>query len=210
VTIAGPSPSVALIGKSVQPGETPQPIAIRLTAPDELREGSVMTFSVRARQPARFSGREAIEVSAADGAASAKLTEDNGLTLEDAQVAVATLDTGKAFNGSAFGPLRYRIVTDDGAGDWQPLAMLVRVPTLRELKCAQGPERPCELTGANLFLIDAVASDPSFSHAVRLPEGFPGYALSVPHPVGGRLYLRLHDDPGVVNELDVPTIRRGA
>jgi hypothetical protein len=81
-------------------------------------------------------------------------------------------------------------------------------PSSRE--CVQGPERPCELSGANLFLLDTVASDSTFSHAVKTPEGFPGYALSVPHPVGGRLYLRLRDDPGVVNELDVPTIRRGA
>jgi hypothetical protein len=208
VTIAGPSPSVSLIGKSVQPGEPAQLLAIRLTAPDELRQGAVMTFSVRARQPARFSGHEAIEVAAADGEASAKLTEQSGLTLEDAQVAVATLDTGKAFNSSAFGPLRYRLVTDDGAGDWQPLATLVRVPTLRGLKC-EGPERPCELSGADLFLLDSVASDPSFSHAVKMPEGFPGYALSVPHPVGGRLYLRLRDDPGVVNELETPAARHG-
>jgi hypothetical protein len=204
VTVAGPSPSVDLIGKSVQPGESAQPIAIRLTAPDELRQGAVMTFSLRARQPARFSGDETIEVAAAEGGASASLTEQNGLTLEDAQVAVATLDTAKAFNSSAFGPLRYRIVTDDGAGDWQPLATLVRVPTLRELKCDQGPERPCALSGSNLFLIDSVASDPAFSHAIKAPEGFPGYALAVPHPAGGRLYIRLRDDPGVVNEAVLP------
>ncbi|MEJ0063993.1 MAG: hypothetical protein WDM85_00095 [Caulobacteraceae bacterium] len=207
VTVAGPSPSVTLIGKSVQPGGPADPIAIRLTGPDELRQGAVITFSLRARQPARFSGDEAIEVAAAGGGASARLTEQSGLTLEDAQVAVATLDTAKAFNGSAFGPLRYRVVTDDGGGDWQPLATLVRLPTLRELKCDQGPERPCELSGSNLFLIDSVASDPSFSHAIKAPEGFPGYALAVPHPSGGRLYIRLRDDPGVVNEAVIPAGR---
>jgi hypothetical protein len=206
VTVSGPSPSVTLIGKSVQPGEAADPIAIRLTGPDELRQGAVITFSLRARQPARFSGDEAIEVAAAGGGASARLTEQSGLTLEDAQVAVATLDTAKAFNGSAFGPLRYRVVTDDGGGDWQPLATLVRLPTLRELKC-EGPERPCELSGSNLFLIDSVASDPSFSHAIKPPEGFPGYALAVPHPSGGRLYIRLRDDPGVVNEAVIPAGR---
>jgi len=206
VTVTGPSPSVALIGKSVLPGAAADPIAIRLTGADELRQGAVITFSLRARQPATFSGDDAIEV-AAGGGASARLTEQSGLTLEDAQVAVATLDTAKAFNGSAFGPLRYRVVTGDGSGDWQPLATLVRLPTLRELKCDQGPERPCELSGANLFLIDSVASDPSFSHAIKAPEGFPGSALAVPHPTGGRLYIRLRDDPGVVNEAVIPAAR---
>jgi len=207
VTVAGPSPSVALIGKSVQPGEPTQPIPIRLTGADELRQGAVMTFSVRALQPSRFSSDESIEVATIDGGASAKLTQQSGLTLEDAHVALATLDTGKAFGGSAFGPLRFRIVTSDGPGVWQPLATLVRTPVLRELKCDAGPERPCELSGSNLFLIDSVASDPAFAHVVKTPEGFPGYVLSVPHPIGGRLYIRLRDDPGVVNEAVAPAGR---
>ena len=113
VTVTGPSPSVTLIAKSVQPAESADPIAIRLTGPDELRQGAVISFSLRAHQPARFSGDETIEV-AAGRRLPARLTEQSGLTLEDAQVAVATLDTAKAFNGSAFGPLRYRVVTDDG------------------------------------------------------------------------------------------------
>ena len=165
-------------------------IPIRLTAPDDLRQGAVMTFSVRARQPARFSGRETIEVAAADGEAPRASPSRAASRSRTPQVAVATLDTGKAFNGSAFGPLRYRIVTDDGAGDWQPLATLVRVPTLRELKCDQGPD--AALRAHRLEPVPAsnsVASDPGFSHAVRPPDGFPGYALSVPHPVRGRLYI---------------------
>jgi hypothetical protein len=201
-TVAGPSPSVALIGKSVAPIAPDQAIAVRLTSPDELRQGAVLTFSVRARQPSRFSGRESIEVAAAGGAI-AKLTPQDGLTLVDSQVAVARLDTAKAFDGSAFGPLRYRLVTDDGAGDWQPLATLVRVPALKELKCEPGPERSCQLMGANLFLIDAVAADPAFARATKVPAGFPGFALTTPHPVGGKLYLRLHDDPSAVNEAEV-------
>jgi hypothetical protein len=207
VTVAGPSPSVALIGKSVQPAEPTQPIPIRLTGADELRQGAVMTFSVRALQPSRFSSDEWVEVATTDGEASAKLTQQSGLTLEDAHVALATLDTGKAFGGSAFGPLRFRIVTGDGTGAWQPLATLVRTPVLRELKCDAGPERPCELSGANLFLIDSVASDPAFAHAIKTPEGFPGYVLNVPHPIGGRLYIRLRDDPAVVNEAVAPAGR---
>jgi hypothetical protein len=32
-----------------------------------------------------------------------------------------------------------------------------------------------------------------------VPDGFPGYSLPVPHPAEGRLYVRLRDDPGVIN-----------
>jgi hypothetical protein len=50
-----------------------------------------------------------------------------------------------------------------------------------------------------LFLIDSVAIDPQFDHPVKVPAGFPGYALPVPHPISGRLYLRLRDNPTVIN-----------
>ncbi|HZZ89220.1 MAG TPA: hypothetical protein VFE13_12905 [Caulobacteraceae bacterium] len=208
VAITGPSPSATLIGKGVAPAAAEPAIAVRLTSPDELRQGAVLSFSLRARQPSRFTGREAIEV-ATTGGASVKLTSQNGLILVDPQVAVATLDTAKAFDGSAFGPLRYRLVTEDGAGDWQPLGTLVRAPTLKALKCEQGAEHPCQLEGAKLFLIDAIAADPGFAHAVKVPIGFPGYSLAAPHPVGGKLYLRLHDDPSAVNEVDFNVRKSG-
>jgi hypothetical protein len=51
----------------------------------------------------------------------------------------------------------------------------------------------------DLFLIDSVANDPQFNHSVRVPAGFPGYALPVPHPISGRLYLRLRDNPSFIN-----------
>jgi hypothetical protein len=57
------------------------------------------------------------------------------------------------------------------------------------------------LSGANLFLVDSVASDPQFDHPVEVPDGFPGYVLPVPHPAGGQLYLKLRDDPSVVNQV---------
>jgi hypothetical protein len=202
----GPSrPKVALIGKSVQ-GADPasSAIPIQLAGADELPQTAQLTFSLKAEGPLKFTGHEAVEVSAAGGAATTMLTPGAGLTQEDPQVMLATLDAGKAFGGSAFGPLQYRLVADGVPGDWQPLATLVRLPTLRDLKCAGHVEHGCELEGSNLFLIEAVSADPAFSHAVRVPEGFPGVRLSVPHPAEGKLYLRLHDDPGVVNLATFP------
>ncbi|MGC1304089.1 MAG: hypothetical protein WA840_17115, partial [Caulobacteraceae bacterium] len=196
-------PSVALIGKSIQPLAPGAANAIQLTDKDELPQGAVLTFSIRAQTPAAFSGDEKIEVAGADGTVLATLAAPGGLVLEDAHVALATLDTGKAFNPSAYGPLRFRIVAGEGAGDWQPLATLVRLPVLGELKCA-GADQPCQLGGSGLFLIDSVSNSASFTDPVKVPEGFTGYSLPVPHPKGGLLYVKLHDDPSVVNQASVP------
>lgn len=127
------------------------------------------------------------------------------MTLEDAKVALATLDPAKAFGPSAFGPLQFRVVSDGTPGDWQPLATLVRLPVLHDLKCPAAADQACKLSGANLFLVDAVASDPQFQHPVEVPDGFPGYVLPVPHPASGQLYVKLRDDPSVVNQVTLAT-----
>jgi hypothetical protein len=44
-----------------------------------------------------------------------------------------------------------------------------------------------------------VASTAQFDHPVLVPDGFPGDALPVPAPVGGQLYVKLRDDPQVIN-----------
>ena len=62
----------------------------------------------------------------------------------------------------------------------------------------------CTLRGSNLFLIDSVASDGGFTHSVQIPEGFSGTTISVPRPVAKTLYVKLRDDPTVVNTLSVP------
>jgi hypothetical protein len=45
-----------------------------------------------------------------------------------------------------------------------------------------------------------VSSDAQFGHPVQVPDGFPGYTLPVPRPTDGQLYVRLRDDPSVVNQ----------
>ena len=78
---------------------------------------------------------------------------EGGIVLQDSKTALVTLDPTKAFGGSAFGPLRFRPISSDGTqGDWQPLATLVRVPQLKELKCAEGAPL-CTLVGTDLFLL---------------------------------------------------------
>jgi hypothetical protein len=155
---------------------------------------------VRAKSPATFHREASIEVATEDEAFANTLSLANrGLTLADAKVAVATFDPAKAFGFSAFGPLKFRVVNRGTAGDWQPLATLVRLPVLQALQCPSSAEKTCKLTGSNLFLVDSLSGDPEFKEAVRVPDGFPGRALPVPHPGDRGLYLKLRDDPAVIN-----------
>jgi hypothetical protein len=204
-TVESPRPSVTLIGKSILPAassafDSVSPSGqIQLTGPNELPLNAQLTFSIRAQAPAAFSADTKVEVATLQNSFSTDITLSSGLTLEDAQVALATLDTGKAFGPSAFGPIRFRVIEDGVAGDWQPLATLVRVPVFHGLKCPAQLGEPCKLTGSNLFLVDSISNDPQFDHPVQVSEGFPGYILAVPHPIDGQLYVKLHDDPSVVN-----------
>ena len=62
----------------------------------------------------------------------------------------------------------------------------------------------CTLRGNSLFLIDSVASDAAFTHSIQIPEGFSGSSLSVPRPANRTLYVKLRDDPTVINTLALP------
>jgi hypothetical protein len=205
-SIGAPRPSVALIAKSVQPSGSDAGSHIQLADDNELPQRAQLTFSIRAKSPAAFGRNEMLEVATADGSYSTTLSLANGgLTLETREVAIATLDPAQAFGPSAFGPLQFRVVDGGVTGNWQPLATLVRLPSLRKLVCPATPELACKLSGSDLFLVDSIATDPKFRHAVQVPDGFPGYALPVPHPKHGLLFVKLRDDPGIINLASVET-----
>ena len=205
-SVDAPRPSVRLIDKSVQQLASSGDSNILLANRDELPQDAKLTFSMRAQMPRTFAHDEKIEVATADESFSTTLSlSSGGVTLENANVAVATLDPAKAFGPSAFGPLQFRVVANGVTGEWQPLATLVRLPVLKDLKCPSTPELACKLSGSNLYLLDSVSSDSQFGHAVQVPEGFPGYTLPVPHPIDGQLYVKLRDDPSVVNRAALAT-----
>jgi hypothetical protein len=93
-----------------------------------------------------------------------------------------------------------------GKGDWQPLATLVRVPSLKEVRCPDSPDKQCKLSGSNLFLLDSVAADPQFNQTVSVPIGFADSSMSVPRPNGTLLYIKLRDDPETVDTLVLPVL----
>jgi hypothetical protein len=228
VTIATPRPEVALISKSIQPlpdsaptllqipaktsalGPTPpgpQPLQIHLGDSGELPLDARLSFSLKSVVPERFPRTQVIDVATDDDSLHTTLSLANGhLVLEDATTVVATLDPAKDLGSSAFGPLKFRPVGENGAtGDWKPLAQLVRLPVLTQLKCVRAPEKQCTLTGTNLFLIDSIATDPDFTHSITVPEGYADLTLAVPHPDATHtLYVKLRDDPTAVNTAQTP------
>jgi hypothetical protein len=167
-----------------------------------------LTFLLKAQVPDKFPRKEEIEVATTDGASETLLSVASGnLILQDSENALAILDPLKNLGTSAFGPLQFRPVdADGGKGDWQPLAILVRIPTLNDIRCPADADRECVLSGANLFLLDAVASDRQFKNSVPVAVGYSNTTLPVPRPNGTLLYLKLRDDPSTVDTVALPVL----
>jgi hypothetical protein len=115
------------------------------------------------------------------------------------------LDPLDRFGSSAFGPVHLRAMSADGVtSGWLPLGTLVRVPEFKELRCPRAVTKPCMLTGTDLFLAASIGATQNQDDATEVPPDFTGTQLSVPHPVGGVLYLWLRDDPDTVQTLTLP------
>jgi hypothetical protein len=195
---AAPPPArfgVTLIARNVQRPQATTPVTIKLGNDSEIPSDGRLTFSLRADNGMRFSGQEKVEIVAASGGGTATLDPSNGLTFADPRVAIAAFEPAKALGASAFGALRVRVVKGGVASDWLSLGTLVRLPVIRQLSCPPDTATSCELTGDGLFLIRAFSVTPGFEHPIEVPEGYPGNAIQVPHPIGGTLHVRLHDDP---------------
>jgi hypothetical protein len=205
-TVEPPRPKLTLLSKSIQPGATPS--AVRLGNQDELPQDGRLSFFVKSEVPDAFPRNEKIEVATLDNSFDVLLSlSDGNLVLQDAQTVLATLDPLKSFGPSAFGSLHFRPVDANGAnGDWQALANLVRIPSLKEVRCPDSPDKQCTLSGTNLFLIESVASDSQFKHEVPVPLGFADQTVNVPRPNGTLLYIKLRDDPAAVNKAALPVL----
>lgn len=211
VTVEAARPSALLIARSARPVQAADPGNIQLASADELPQQSQLTFSLRTGSPSAFAANEQVEVATADGSSSAVLgAVTGGLTFESSRVAIATIEPARTLGPAAFGPLRYRMVDAGVAGDWHPLATLVRLPVLKQLECPPQPASACMLVGNNLFLLAAVSDDPQFLRPVTVPDGFPGQEIAVPRPSGAQLYVKLRDDPSAINiaHLEVQTQAR--
>lgn len=205
-TVEPPRPKVLLVSKSVQPGAYPSTIHLGNT--DELPQDGRLSFFLKSEVPSKFPHDEKIEVSTVDGSSDVLLSvADGNLVLQDSESALAILDPLKNFGPSAFGPLQFRAVSDDGTkSDWRPLANLVRIPSLKDVHCPAAPDKQCTLAGSNLFLLDSVASDPQFKDVSPVPAGYAASTISVPRPNGTLLYIKLRDDPAAVASVALPVL----
>jgi hypothetical protein len=206
--IKAPRPKVTILTKSVQFDGNSVPPMVHLGSTDELPQEGRLNFFLRAEVPESFSPAEKIEVATADESFHAFLSlKEGNLTMQDTKTVFAVLDPMKLLGPSAFGPLKFRPVTEDGIdGDWQPLVNLVRIPTLRGFNCVPAGETQCILAGDKLFLLDSVSIDPDFANPVTVPEGFVQDTLPIPAPKAKTLYIKLRDDPAIVDIAVVPTL----
>jgi hypothetical protein len=60
--------------------------------------------------------------------------------------------------------------------------------------------------GEKLFLVDSVSTDADFSSPVTVPDGFMDANLPIPVPKGKELYVRLRDDPSMVDTVVLPVV----
>ena len=85
-----------------------------------------------------------------------------------------------------------------------PLGTLVRLPGFKELHCPHATAKACILSGTNLFLVESVSASSDFTDPIEVPADYTAAQLAVPHPTNGPLYLKLRDDPGTVQTLNLP------
>ena len=207
VTVDVPRPQVTLLSKAAQDDTSVQPSPVKMGSPEDVPLASKLVFFLKSVVPQTFPRNQNVEVAASDGSFHTVLSlSDGSLMLEDSKTALGTVEPLARFGSSAFGPLRARAVSSTGvAGDWMPLGTLVRVPAFKDLRCTHAANKPCTLTGTNLFLAASISAAEDFSNPTDIPADFTGAQLIVPHPAGaGVLYVKLRDDPQTVQTLTLP------
>ena len=173
-------PSATLLSRTIRLPDGPAAGAVRLANELELPLRAELTFSLRAQTPPSFANDDKLEIATTNHAYSVVLGVDTrGITLQSAKIAVVTIDPGKEFGTSAFGPLHYRRIVDGVAGDWHPLVTLVRLPDLTRIRCPEAVELPCSLEGSKLYLLDSVSGEATFSQPtqgagrIHCPDAYP-------------------------------------
>lgn len=205
-TVKHPRPKVRLLSRTaLEGGSSP---VIQFGSAEDLLQSGRTSVVIKSVEPDRFSPSEKIEIATADDSFETTLSlTDGSLVLQDPGTIIALIDPQKLFGPSAFGPLHFRAIDSDGdKGNWESLGRLVRAPDLKELHCPKSPDKPCVLIGANLFLMDSISTDAEFTHPAPVPFGLMDSSITVPHPTGPALYLKLRDDPQIVNTATLPVL----
>lgn len=201
-TVAAARPAFAIVNRRV---DAPPARGLSIALPETVVPvDATLVFSTK-RAGGEFALDDVFEIAAANGSGTARLTIESGAVQRvGGDVAVATVQPRELLGSAVSGPLRIRLLRGGAASDWQPLADVVRLPELDAVTCGE-QANGCTLTGRSLFVLAGVGVTNDPKAAQPVPDGFVGTSLSVPKPVDGGLYLRLHDAPGTMIRVALPT-----
>lgn len=201
VRATAPRPVATLLSRAAadQTARNGLPIAL----PDGvLPADAAMDFSFRITKGALGDGGM-VEIAGPEGHGASLGFRDGALQRVGKNVVVAHFAPRTLLGAGIAGKLRYRLVQDGMAGDWQPLVTLARLPGLARLSCS-ADAATCTLSGDDLFVVAAIGDKPDFVGATPVPLGFVGGSITLPRPAGKTLYLRLHDAPDDVATVTLP------
>ena len=198
-----PSPSPR---RAPQSPSSARPSCNRATAPSisptRMTSPSTSNSSSRSSRPHPFPRTGKLEIANADDTLHTTLTVASGnLILQNPHTLLATLDPLKPSAPPPSGPSASAPISPDGTpGDWLPLVTLVRLPTLKDLRCPPDVTQPCTLSGCALYLstpspptppsptpppsprASSATPSPSPAQPIRRPASTSAYATTPPPP----------------------------
>lgn len=186
-------PGVSLLHRTLKMGHSTGSIALTTKGDQLLPDTGQMVFSARLNEGPRLTAKDRVEIATIDEDTHIDLVAGPDLQIQGSDVLVASLDPAK-LGPAAFGPLQFRVVRESGASDWQPLAILARLPRIMSVDCSGTGQ--CVVKGERLFLIQSIGSGKA--NPLTIAEGFTGDTLRVPKPVGDIWTIRLRDAPSEI------------
>jgi hypothetical protein len=193
VTVEPRRATAVLVRVTAQAPARQGTLAIALTSSEVFAQDARLTFAFHLGESAALSGRETIEIATGDGRAAAIVQPGKGYDLQDATTGIVTFNPADVLGPTGYGPLRFRVLSKDGASTWMPLATVARLPEIRGVACGRGKE--CRISGNRLFLIQAIGATSDFRKAQDIPDGFVATEIVVAASPSGRIFLRLRDAP---------------
>ena len=177
-------------------GQTPAhegtvPVVIRNT--DVFAQDARISFAFHKDGMEPLDGQESVEIATADGRASGIVKAGKGYDLQDATTGIVAFSPIEALGALAYGPVRFRVLHDDVASNWTPLATIVRLPDIRSVACPAHDR--CQVTGDRLFLVKAIGASDQPDAMQAIPDGFVATKIATPAARDGRIYLQLRDAP---------------
>ncbi|MDB5702200.1 MAG: hypothetical protein JWL66_2399 [Sphingomonadales bacterium] len=193
VTFAPRRAAVTLLHVTGQSPDRHGNLMIALPASQVFAQDARLSFAFRLEGSTALSGRETIEIGTADGRVATMIQPGKGYDLQDASTGIVAFGPADALGPTGYGPLRFRVVSNDAASAWTPLPIVARLPEIRSLVCARG--KACRISGNKLFLIKAVGTTKDLAKAQDIPDGFVATEIMTPAGPDGRIYLQLRDAP---------------